>query len=161
MTEGTTAQYSRGRWDSSRSGQAELTAISTESQASAVQETSNVARKGAPKSPSSLSQRMIVSAQELDIGESPPKEVSLPGSHPLAEEINRIAAEQLKYAQAGVHDHVWELFTEEGEMKMYKRELQVDGIICDPLKAVHCVEVCSLLEIFSDLKCPGHLLAAH
>ncbi|VDN43872.1 unnamed protein product [Gongylonema pulchrum] len=101
---------------------------------------------------------MILSAKELDIGESPPKEVSLPGSHPLAEEINRIAAEQLKYAQAGVHDHVWELFTEEGEMKMYKRELQIDGIICDPLKAVHCVEVCELLEICSDLKFPGQIL---
>ena len=35
----------------------------------------------------------------------------------------------------------WQLFAEDGLMKMYKRELEVDGLVCDPLKAVHVVKV--------------------
>lgn len=51
-------------------------------------------------------QRTATSEEYLSIEESPPKEVTLPGSHPVTEEINRIAMEQLKYAQAGVQDKV-------------------------------------------------------
>uniref|UniRef100_A0A0N4U5S0 START domain-containing protein n=1 Tax=Dracunculus medinensis TaxID=318479 RepID=A0A0N4U5S0_DRAME len=36
---------------------------------------------------------------------------------------------------------VWELFWEEGEMKMYKRNLEIDGLVQDPLKATHLVKV--------------------
>lgn len=32
---------------------------------------------------------------------------------------------------------------EEGEMKVYKRELEEDGLVLDPLKAVHTVKVSS------------------
>ena len=32
---------------------------------------------------------------------------------------------------------VWELFAEDGQMKMYKREEEVDGMVMDPLKALH------------------------
>lgn len=35
----------------------------------------------------------------------------------------------------------WQLFAEDGLMKMYKREVEVDGLVCDPLKAVHVVKV--------------------
>lgn len=35
---------------------------------------------------------------------------------------------------------VWQLFAEDGEMKMYKREEEVDGLAVDPLKAVHTVK---------------------
>ncbi|OQR74757.1 collagen type IV alpha-3-binding protein-like [Tropilaelaps mercedesae] len=34
----------------------------------------------------------------------------------------------------------WQLFAEDGLMKMYKREVEVDGLVCDPLKAVHVVK---------------------
>lgn len=47
--------------------------------------------------------------------------------------------EQLGYAQQGVEGGVWQLFAEEGEMKMYRRELEEDGLVVDPLKAVHQV----------------------
>uniref|UniRef100_A0A158R4K8 Collagen type IV alpha-3-binding protein n=1 Tax=Syphacia muris TaxID=451379 RepID=A0A158R4K8_9BILA len=90
----------------------------------------------------------------------PLKILSLPLSHPLSEEINRITLEQLHYAKAGVEDNssllsffanfliaedllnfkVWELFSEEGEMRMYKMEMEVEGLICDPFKATHCVQ---------------------
>ncbi len=39
---------------------------------------------------------------------------------------------------------MWELFAEDGEMKMYKMEMELDGNIVDPLKAVHSVKVCLL-----------------
>lgn len=47
--------------------------------------------------------------------------------------------EQLGYAQQDVEGGVWQLFAEEGEMKMYRRELEKDGLVVDPLKAVHQV----------------------
>lgn len=34
----------------------------------------------------------------------------------------------------------WELLIEEGEMKVYRRELVIDGLICDPLKATHRIK---------------------
>lgn len=55
--------------------------------------------------------------------------------------------EQVKYAKAGVEEGVWQLFAEDGEMKMFKREVEIDGLVCDPLKAVHSVKV-----IFENVK---------
>ena len=41
----------------------------------------------------------------------------------------------------GDPDSVWELFAEDGEMKMYKREEETeDGMVVDPLKALHTVK---------------------
>jgi hypothetical protein len=36
---------------------------------------------------------------------------------------------------------VWELFASDGEMKLYRREVEENGIVLDPLKAVHTVKV--------------------
>lgn len=66
--------------------------------------------------------------------------VLLPKSHRLYPEIEKILAEQVSYAKSGVEDGMWQLFAEEGEMKMYKREMEIDGLVCDPLKAVHSVK---------------------
>ena len=50
--------------------------------------------------------------------------------------------EQLHYARLKVgQDSVWELFAEDGEMRMYKREEEVDGMVVDPLKALHQVNL--------------------
>jgi len=51
------------------------------------------------------------------------------------------------YAKAGVEDGFWQLFAEDGQMKMYKREVEIDGLVCDPLKAVHSVKVTA--ELFA------------
>jgi hypothetical protein len=52
----------------------------------------------------------------------------------------QVTREQLHYARLEVgQDSVWELFAEDGEMRMYKREEEVDGMVCDPLKALHQV----------------------
>lgn len=41
----------------------------------------------------------------------------------------------------GVGEGGWQLFAEDGEMRMYRREVEEGGIVCDPLKAVHTVKV--------------------
>ena len=53
--------------------------------------------------------------------------------------MDKLTMEQLGYAQQGVEGGVWQLFAEEGEMKMYRRELEEGGLVVDPLKAVHQV----------------------
>src|SRR5699024_1552573 len=84
-----------------------------------------------------------------------PLEVIPPGGcdHPLWPEIERITMDQLYYARLEVEDTPasgggsWELFAEDGEMRLYKRELEIDGLVCDPLKAVHTVRGVSGHEV--------------
>jgi len=62
--------------------------------------------------------------------------------HRLDNEIESTTVEQLKYAKIPPGEGgegVWELFADDGEMKMYKREEEVDGMVVDPLKALHTV----------------------
>ena len=52
----------------------------------------------------------------------------------------KVTKQQLHYARLlPGQDSVWELFAEDGEMRMYKREEEVDGMVVDPLKALHQV----------------------
>lgn len=62
-------------------------------------------------------------------------------NHRLWPEIDRICLEQLHYARQGVGEdgNGWQLFAEDGEMKMYRREQEIDGMVMDPLKACHVV----------------------
>ena len=76
----------------------------------------------------------------------------------------RILSFQLRYALEGVEQNTWTLFAEDGEMKMFKvgfpflvycscvkslrvyivvlqREVEMDGLPVDPLKALHNVKV--------------------
>ncbi|KAK7080293.1 Collagen type IV alpha-3-binding protein [Halocaridina rubra] len=68
-------------------------------------------------------------------------------THPLWPEIDRVTREQLSYAQQDVDGGIWQLFAEEGEMKMYRRELEEDGLVVDPLKAVHQIRGASAHEM--------------
>jgi len=59
--------------------------------------------------------------------------------------------EQLHYARLGVGGAgSWQLFAEDGDMRMYRREEEADGLVVDPLKACHVVkgvtghEVCEI-----------------
>jgi len=56
-------------------------------------------------------------------------------------QINSVIDEHVRYARLGLDDGVWEAIHEEGEMRVYKREMEEDGMIVDPLKAVHQVQV--------------------
>ncbi len=78
------------------------------------------------------------------------KELSIPSPtppsscvHELWPEIDRVTMDQLYHAQLNIGEggpKGWELFAEDGEMRLYKRELEIDGLVCDPLKAVHTVK---------------------
>lgn len=73
--------------------------------------------------------------------------------HPLWPEIEKVTMEQLYYARLEVEDtpasggSAWEIFAEDGEMRLYKRELEIDGLVCDPLKAVHTVRGVTAHEV--------------
>lgn len=65
-------------------------------------------------------------------------------SNPLWPKIDQITRDQLYHAQAGLGrpgtTDGWQLFAEDGLMRLYSRELEIDGLVCDPLKAVHVVK---------------------
>ena len=46
------------------------------------------------------------------------------------------------------NDKIWHLFAEEGDMKLYKRELEENGFIVDPLKACHTVKASEYITFF-------------
>ncbi|VDM38959.1 unnamed protein product [Toxocara canis] len=95
-------------------------------------------------------------SEETECSLSPSGLLTLPNCHSLSAEINRITMEQLRYAKAGVEDQVWQLFSEEGEMRMYKREVEIDGLVCDPLKATHTVNGVSAREFIHFFFEPGY-----
>ncbi|XP_043256945.1 ceramide transfer protein isoform X1 [Colletes gigas] len=70
--------------------------------------------------------------------------------HRLWPEIEKITMQQLHYARLGVGAGGWQLFAEDGDMRMYRREEEADGLVVDPLKACHVVkgvtghEVCEI-----------------
>ncbi|XP_026320437.1 collagen type IV alpha-3-binding protein isoform X2 [Hyposmocoma kahamanoa] len=68
--------------------------------------------------------------------------------HALWPEIDRISTEQMQAAFEGVGGEIgWQLFAEEGDMRMYRREMEVDGMVMDPLKAMHKVRGVSAREM--------------
>lgn len=82
--------------------------------------------------------------------------------HPLWPEINKVTLDQLYYARLEVGADLpngdaedsgsgWQLFAEEGEMRLYKREVEIDGLVCDPLKAVHVVKRITGEQLLFDL----------
>lgn len=64
-------------------------------------------------------------------------------------QIDEICTKQLHYARQGVgaDGNGWQLFADEGEMKMYRREEEIDGMVVDPLKACHVVKGVSAKEM--------------
>jgi len=83
-----------------------------------------------------------------------PAEAPKSSQHSLKKEVEQVSAQQLRYALAGVDDGVWTIFAEEGKMKMYKREEEVDGLAVDPLKAVHYVTGVTAHEVCWHFWCP-------
>ncbi|KAG5678268.1 hypothetical protein PVAND_007958 [Polypedilum vanderplanki] len=67
--------------------------------------------------------------------------------HTLWPEIDRVCCDQLRHALDGVSDEGWQIFAEDGEMKMYRREEEIDGIVVDPLKSCHVVKGCTAREM--------------
>ncbi|XP_037120961.1 ceramide transfer protein-like isoform X2 [Syngnathus acus] len=71
----------------------------------------------------------------------PPDIFSSSGSHRLSEQVEEMVQSHMTYSLQDVGgDANWQLVVEEGEMKVYRREVEENGIVLDPLKATHSVK---------------------
>ncbi|XP_071952384.1 ceramide transfer protein-like [Antedon mediterranea] len=69
-----------------------------------------------------------------------------PHPHRLLDTCNEKVEENLKYAFENI-ESTWDLFHSEPEMKIYKCEVEKDGVVCDPLKAIHTVRNITAYEL--------------
>ncbi|XP_024154486.1 ceramide transfer protein isoform X3 [Oryzias melastigma] len=72
----------------------------------------------------------------------PPGDVySSSGSHRFSDKVEEMVQNHMTYSLQDVGgDANWQLVVEEGEMKVYRREVEENGIVLDPLKATHSVK---------------------
>ncbi|XP_041815451.1 ceramide transfer protein-like isoform X2 [Chelmon rostratus] len=67
---------------------------------------------------------------------APPHDV-----HRFSTEVEEMVQNHMTYSLQDVGgDANWQLVVEEGEMKVYRREVEENGIVLDPLKATHSVK---------------------
>ncbi|XP_070780511.1 ceramide transfer protein-like isoform X1 [Enoplosus armatus] len=74
---------------------------------------------------------------------SPPLIVMAPPHdvHRFSAEVEEMVHSHMTYSLQDVGgDANWQLVVEEGEMKVYRREVEENGIVLDPLKATHSVK---------------------
>nr|XP_043868738.1 ceramide transfer protein-like isoform X4 [Solea senegalensis] len=63
------------------------------------------------------------------------------GSHRFSNKVEEMVQNHMTYSLQDVGgDANWQLVVEEGEMKVYRREVEENGIVLDPLKATHSVK---------------------
>ncbi|XP_061589889.1 ceramide transfer protein-like isoform X1 [Cololabis saira] len=61
--------------------------------------------------------------------------------HRFSSEVEEMVQNHITYSLQDVGgDANWQLVVEEGEMKVYRREVEENGIVLDPLKATHSVK---------------------
>jgi len=69
-------------------------------------------------------------------------------------QINRVVSEHISHADMTASDvaNTWSLIASEGDMKVYKSEIEDSGaVVQHPLKAVHTVKVC-LFSFVADIE---------
>lgn len=63
------------------------------------------------------------------------------GTHRFSKKVEEMVQSHMTYSLQDVGgDANWQLVVEEGEMKVYRREVEENGIVLDPLKATHSVK---------------------
>uniref|UniRef100_A0A8C4IKB7 Ceramide transfer protein n=1 Tax=Dicentrarchus labrax TaxID=13489 RepID=A0A8C4IKB7_DICLA len=63
------------------------------------------------------------------------------GTHRFATKVEEMVQNHMTYSLQDMGgDANWQLVIEEGEMKVYRREVEENGIVLDPLKATHSVK---------------------
>uniref|UniRef100_A0A8C4R7H7 Ceramide transfer protein n=1 Tax=Eptatretus burgeri TaxID=7764 RepID=A0A8C4R7H7_EPTBU len=73
-------------------------------------------------------------------GPAPSSDPVLGSRHRFSIKVDDLIANHLKYSLQDVGgDANWQLLVEEGDMKVYRSELEENGIVLDPLKATHTV----------------------
>ncbi|XP_060917861.1 ceramide transfer protein-like isoform X7 [Labrus mixtus] len=72
----------------------------------------------------------------------PPADIySSSGSHRFSDKVEEMVQNHMNYSLQDMGgDANWQLVVEEGEMKVYRREVEENGIVLDPLKATHSVK---------------------
>ncbi|XP_029295127.1 collagen type IV alpha-3-binding protein-like isoform X2 [Cottoperca gobio] len=72
----------------------------------------------------------------------PPGDIySTIGTHRFAIKVEEMVQNHMTYSLQDMGgDANWQLVIEEGEMKVYRREVEENGIVLDPLKATHSVK---------------------
>ncbi|XP_015258929.1 PREDICTED: collagen type IV alpha-3-binding protein isoform X2 [Cyprinodon variegatus] len=72
---------------------------------------------------------------------SPADVFSAIGTHRFANKVEEMVQNHMTYSLQDMGgDANWQLVIEEGEMKVYRREVEENGIVLDPLKATHAVK---------------------
>ncbi|KAG8130993.1 hypothetical protein E2320_017800 [Naja naja] len=67
--------------------------------------------------------------------------VSISDDHRFSSQVEEMVQNHMTYSLQDVGgDANWQLVVEEGEMKVYRREVEENGIVLDPLKATHAVK---------------------
>ncbi|XP_075595089.1 ceramide transfer protein isoform X4 [Balearica regulorum gibbericeps] len=67
--------------------------------------------------------------------------VSISDVHRFSTQVEEMVQNHMTYSLQDVGgDANWQLVVEEGEMKVYRREVEENGIVLDPLKATHAVK---------------------
>ncbi|XP_075302742.1 ceramide transfer protein-like isoform X5 [Opisthocomus hoazin] len=67
--------------------------------------------------------------------------VSASDVHRFSAQVEEIVQNHMTYSLQDVGgDANWQIVVEEGEMKVYRREVEENGIVLDPLKATHAVK---------------------
>uniref|UniRef100_A0A8C1LQ63 Ceramide transfer protein n=1 Tax=Cyprinus carpio TaxID=7962 RepID=A0A8C1LQ63_CYPCA len=67
--------------------------------------------------------------------------VRLPPYPPFSAQVEEMVQSHMTYSLQDVGgDANWQLLVEEGDMKVYRREVEENGIVLDPLKATHAVK---------------------
>uniref|UniRef100_A0A3Q3NPX3 Ceramide transfer protein n=1 Tax=Labrus bergylta TaxID=56723 RepID=A0A3Q3NPX3_9LABR len=69
----------------------------------------------------------------------PPADIySSSGSHRFSDKVEEMVQNHMNYSLQDMGgDANWQLVVEEGEMKVYRREVEENGIVLDPLKVCH------------------------
>lgn len=85
------------------------------------------------------------SRSKLREAESLPQKTNHRFTQDIEERFKNHLEDSLK--PPGGDGDMWELLADEGEMKVYRKELVKDGMICDPLKALHSIRRVSAREM--------------
>ena len=77
----------------------------------------------------------------------------------LVAKVDEVTRDQLYHAQLGLgadgSTEGWQLFAEDGQMRLFSRPLEIEGLVCDPLKAVHVIKGVTGYEMCHRFFSPG------
>ena len=70
-------------------------------------------------------------------------------THRLTPLIDEKTSQYARYIFEPLDSTMWSVVHEDGEMKVYRREMEEDGVVIDPLRATYTVGVSSVVEFIA------------